>query len=375
MLERPSLRHALACLRRTTPLLNLTYPHDAWAHFDEVHRALAPWLQSAPGFRRHGASGYGGPWIENVWIDHFEQRATSARQQGRPLYTAFGPYIPLLIPFTDHWVRHGYKYPPGLVQTLLGTLRASVAYVTVNQNDEGLTGKDEIPMERIPNVLVLSAGGYGHVPVPLLKQTEALRRAPPIAQRALLISYVGSLDNAPADFRRRVSATAIATAAQHGFHYKVGRGLPARWSAMMPRLVERAVCYLSGYEEWRGVMAASRTSLCPRGFGRSSYHLAETIQMGRVPVYIYSDTAWLPYERLFRRSLGYVANLAELPALLISLRNTSNGELERRERMAARVRRTHYTLDGVMEQIARFLLTPKRADLHCRQLPISVRDA
>ena len=87
------------------------------------------------------------------------------------------------------------------------------------------------------------------------------------------------------------------------------------------------------------------------------------------------DTAWLPYERLFRRSLGYVANLAELPALLISLRNTSNGELERRERMAARVRRTHYTLDGVMEQIARFLLTPKRADLHCRQLPISVRDA
>ena len=69
-------------------------------------------------------------------------------------------------------------------------------------------------------------------------------------------------------------------------------------------------------------MSHSKLSLCPRGFGRSSYHLAETVQMGRVPVYVYdgADDHWVPYEKLFRRSLGYVTDVDSLGALLAQLR-------------------------------------------------------
>ena len=104
----PGLHAAAACLRRSTPWLrNLSYPADAWAHYDQLHTALKPWLQTAPGFRSHGAAGYSGPWIENVWISHFSSRAEAARAAGRPLASVFGPYVPILVPFTDQWVHGG----------------------------------------------------------------------------------------------------------------------------------------------------------------------------------------------------------------------------------------------------------------------------
>lgn len=380
--RRALLHHALACLRRTTASLNLTYPNpsDAWAHYDELRRVMAPWLQSANGFRRHGASGYSGPWIENVWISHFERLAERARARRRGLHTVFGPYVPLLLPFTDHWVRDGgpagYRYPIGFLTALRSVLRPRVPYIAVSQNDEGLTGKDELPMSSIPNVLVLSAGGYGHVPVPLLKQPEPPQPASAIRNRRLLVSYVGSLGNAPAALRARMKSTLADVSAELSFEYLVAQGLSARWSALMlPLVVERAVSYLAGKPSWRDVMANSRASLCPRGYGRSSYHLGETVQMGRVPVYVYSDTAWVPYERLFRRSVGYVSSIADLPLLLHRLFNVTHDELERRERRAAALRASHFTLPGVMLQISRFMLEPWDADLQCQRLPPSLRDA
>ena len=120
-------------------------------------------------------------------------------------------------------------------------------------------------------------------------------------------------------------------------------------------------------------MDRSRFNLCPRGYGRSSYHLAETIQMGRVPVYLYDDTAWIPYEKLFRRRIGYGTDVRGLPRLLRRLSRTSDSELAVRERAAAALRVSHFTLPGVMEQISRFMTAPETADLQCRKLPRTVR--
>ena len=48
------------------------------------------------------------------------------------------------------------------------------------------------------------------------------------------------------------------------------------------------------------IMKRSRLQLNPRGYGRTSYHLAETIQLGLLPVHIFSDVPWLPYPELLR---------------------------------------------------------------------------
>jgi len=44
----PDVASALRCLRRTTPGLELAYPADAEAHFDEIQRAMAR-FQQKPG--------------------------------------------------------------------------------------------------------------------------------------------------------------------------------------------------------------------------------------------------------------------------------------------------------------------------------------
>ena len=136
----------------------------------------------------------------------------------RAVSSIFGPYIPLLIPWTDRfvfrevWVRHSsakharklpssaharvvpqteggkYRYPPKMYEALRRVLRPSVPYITVNQNDEGMTGKCELLMSEIPNVLVLSAGGYGHVPIPLFIRPVDENRATPVAKRPYLVS-------------------------------------------------------------------------------------------------------------------------------------------------------------------------------------------
>ena len=79
-------------------------------------------------------------------------------------------------------------HPPKLFRALRRVLRADVPYITVNQNDEGMTGKCELLMQDIPNVLVLSAGGYGHVPIPLFIRPEPENHATPVAQRPYLVS-------------------------------------------------------------------------------------------------------------------------------------------------------------------------------------------
>ena len=60
---------------------HLSYPDDAEAHFEAIRKATKAFAQSAPGFRPHQWSGYGGPWIENAWIDHFEKK-WAARTSG-----------------------------------------------------------------------------------------------------------------------------------------------------------------------------------------------------------------------------------------------------------------------------------------------------
>ena len=199
----------LQCLMRSTPTLNLSYPADPEAHFLEIHKALRPYTQP-PQHRPHGdASGFHGPWIENEWITRSRQllrdaciTSTCLMPRRKRLRHLFGPFIPLLLTWVDSWVA-GFRYPPGFVDTLLRVLRPNVAYVTVSQNDEGLVGKCELPMARIPNVLVLSSGGYGHVPVPLYHRAET---PPPsllvLKRRGHFVSYVGSADHAPFGLRQ-----------------------------------------------------------------------------------------------------------------------------------------------------------------------------
>jgi hypothetical protein len=354
---------ATECLQRTTPALVLEYPEDAMDHYHEIQKAMLPWAQHQGGHHYHKGPNYNGPWIENYWISHFETTIwdeATKRNDGTTvepcLSDYFGPFIPLFVPWVDQWVNNGNLYPDGMIETLLSVLRPTVPYVTVSQSDLGMIGWGELDMESIPNVLVLSAGGYGHVPIPLLKQVEPLNHNLAVSDRSIDISYVGSLDHAPDNMRQQLHEHMLASfsskkkkkkSSSASFHYEHYYGT-----------------------DWRQVMRKSRFSLVPRGFGRTAYHLMETLQMGLIPVYVYmdDDIPWIPYAELFH-DLGYVSNVSSLSDLITGqLQTLSENEIRLRETHIETLRSSHFSYEGVLDQIGRFL-TGQTNDLRCQELP------
>ena len=81
----------------------------------------------------------------------------------------------------------------------------------------------------------------------------------------------------------------------------------------------------------------------------------------------------MPYANLFEQ-LGFVTDLPGLPALLARLHAMPAAEFEARERRAAELNASHFTVDGVLRQIGLFLRTPEASDLVCQQLPPTTRD-
>lgn len=163
----PDLTPALECLRKTKSVTVSQYPSDSFEHYSRIHQRLSTWTQQ-PNHRPHRAAGFDGPWIENRFISHFQPLIKSKDD----LIHHFGPYIPLFVPWTDHWLKSHYKYPRALVNEMKVLLRKDALYIVVSQNDDGFVGRcsEFQDLQETYHITVLSAGGWGHVPIPLLKQ-------------------------------------------------------------------------------------------------------------------------------------------------------------------------------------------------------------
>lgn len=120
------------------------FPHkDAEYHFEELKNKTAVFRQSPV----HDYTGYRGPWIENIFIQHF---------LNKPLQH-FRGLIPLFIPWVDTEIAHEYKVD-NMLDVLRPLIRPNVIYFALSQSDKGLSQIGE----HFPNILVFSAGGFGH---------------------------------------------------------------------------------------------------------------------------------------------------------------------------------------------------------------------
>ena len=259
--------------------------------------------------------------------------------------------------------------------------------------------------DEFPNVVVLSAGGYGHVPIPLVKQTEDIRRQStnnnttttiiiPIQNRTYFTSYVGSLTHAPNQMRQRLHqrlmdvdktmtassssspSNMMLTSISSHMTTSISQATNTNSTATATKASELHFYKYYYGNSWRDTMDNTKYSLCPRGFGRTSYHVMETLQMGYIPIQIYSDIPWLPYHELFKeKDIGYSISTNEASFYLRTLLSkTTNEELQRKEDLIRELRDSHFTIDGIMNQISKFMLGDPSSDLRCVPLPSSVRD-
>lgn len=357
-----NLSRALDCLRQTTPGLKLEYPQDADKHVREIQKAMQPWSRGFVGTYH----------VEDIWMTHFVKLwENHTKTKGTKLSDVFGPFIPIFTQWVDPWVnykgRKMMRYPKGFVEALEKVLRKEVPYITVSQNDEGIEGKRELLLERHPNILVLSAGGFGHVAVPLVRtmgQSYGLakkyfdrtlflqRKRGLMPERKYFISYVGSLVHAPHDMRKRMQDVVEKFAAEQNISDKV-------------------LFYKTDKGDWQDVMFNSRFTLVPRGYGRTSYHLVEAIQRGLIPIHVYTDMPWVPYPQLYDK-IGFKTTVEALPELLLKLRNMTDDEVNSLEQRVAWVAWNYFNSDAITSQIQGFMTGSSY--LECQRLPASPTD-
>lgn len=350
---------------------SLEYPLDAEQHYEEL---LDKTLKYRSNIKPHSYSGYSESWIENRFIDQFASLP----------FETFGGLIPLFVQWTDIHVHHITKvtkatktrFPMGnlpqntfvtLHQSILDVLRPTVLYVALSQDDQGLFQLSTLA----PNILSISGGGYGNIPIPLIK---------------------GTIDAQPIDDHIATTHTIArdnghnSTSSWNHFIGFYGNVRPAlARSRLLQSFAEvmkqnlkysnQKVLYHYMGKEWISKISSTMFNLAPRGFGRSSFRLAEIIQIGRIPVYLYDDVPWLPYEGtdISLNKFGYVAGPKDYQHIVKTLEVHSKNATEMTKRfLLVQEIRKHYTYEGVMEQLTSFFSDPfgsNGGQLRCSRLP------
>ena len=307
--------------------LSLRFPSDAMEHYSALLKATEKYRL----YPHHAFGGYRGPWIESLFIKHFI---------GRPL-ESFSGLFPIFVQWieNDHATRNLHN---PLFDDLRRLLRKDVIYVLVSQANQGIFQL----IDEFPNILMLSAGGFGHIPLPLIKGELSKTDLPQFF--SIDIGFFGDTT--------------------HGGRTEIFTELDKFTSDFIVRKGKSS--------RWIEDMGKTKFNLAPAGFGPTSFRLAEIIQLERVPVYIYNDRWWLPYEgtEIAADKIGYVGSVNDMNRLVQTLRSsTDRAILEKIE--LVRAARRYYTYEGLLEQMEMFFEDPLNMTgvggyLRCARVPL-----
>jgi hypothetical protein len=312
----------------------LVYPNDAEAHYNHLLKITKAFRENIP---PHRYAEYSGPWLENLWIEKFLLKPLSF----------FGGLIPIFVQWTDMHVsfmkkallKNGRQQWDDTVDFLATHLRKDVLYVMVSQDDEGLARLQTLR----PNILSLSAGGFGHIPLPLIK---------------------GSFQIPTTKLNSNVKNVDIGFYGNVKRRYKILAKFKKTFESVIDQRDNMTLVIHDRTILWRHHLLATTFNLVPRGFGRTSFRLAEILQAGRIPIYLYDDIAWLPYPRtaahLVDGNIGFAASALsdiQLHDLIMSIKRMDSASIVS---MTARCRSMayYYTYQGVLEQLELFFQEP-----------------
>jgi len=228
--------------------------------------------------------------IEGRWVDAFAFRDYTAAT----FQETFGNFIPLFVNWmglyklenfhsNDLVNKHvakfrGYKmrnYTEFIqaVNVIKNALNPKFAYFTVSNHDLGAFAAFDF-YRNTPNMLVFSAGGYGHVPIPLLSNSEIPYIPLDKNSTANMISFVGAMHKNRELFIRMYKS------ASRKFQ-----------STVTIHPIE------SSSTDFAPIHAGYRYVLAARGYGRTAYHLSESLLISRIPIFTFADEdiPWVPY--------------------------------------------------------------------------------
>jgi len=312
----------IPCLKRAWMMadksIDFKFPDDAEYHYEELINRTARFRQAPV----HEYAGYEGPWIENIWIKEY---------MNKPL-SFFNGFIPLFIQWIDTQILRGRHFGD-IHYELNQILRPNVLYLAISQGDVGLAGIGTSH----PNILVLSAGGFGHVPIPLIR--GEIKHAP-ISSNFTFKQDIAFFGEFRLYTRPDILAKVLHEAEILNMTYRQGRG-----------------------PTWETDMQETKFNLAPRGYGRSSFRFAESIQMGRIVAHIHDDIPWVAYHdtKFSVKEYGFLSGLTDpnntIENMVHQMKSLTDEQFTKKIDILTEARE-HFTYTGVLKQIEALMNDP-----------------
>ena len=241
-----------------------------------------------------------------------------------------------LIPI--HWTAvYNYKHKEGFgPNTPNGILREKLRnYLkSLNQNDKYfiVCTHDDAPIEELPSdTLVFAAGGNSKkidVPIPLICGPHKDLEDP---VRTIPISFVGSLTHPIRNYMA------------NELYNKPGVYINAsEWNPQVPK---------EKVDLFKQITERSIFSLCPRGYGATSYRLYESMQLGAIPIYV-SDKHLLPWnDEIDWNKFSFIIKSEEIKNILqITLGNKGSKILDMQNKVQ-KFYENYFTIQKTCENI------------------------
>lgn len=106
-----------------------------------------------------------------------------------------------------------------------------------------------------------------------------------------------------------------------------------------------------GYDEFRKTMGSSIFSLCPRGYGQTSFRICESLQVGSIPVYIY-DEPLIPFETEFDFSkIGILISEKDIDNIDEILSSKTEEDIQKYREFGSEIYKKYFEYDGCYESI------------------------
>lgn len=196
----------------------------------------------------------------------------------------FGPQKPFLQQELDKWIQD-HPNPNG--------------YFTIVQHDHG-------PELNLPQNTIVFGACMGHVPIPLIyedkNQTLIKKPKKKFNEKPIFCSFVGNITSNY--IQPNVRDTVINKFSSNPKFVMVNSGgwTPSVNENLQNLFIETTI--------------NSKFAFAPRGYGRGSFRFFECFLLGTIPIYIWNDVNWMPFQdKIDYNRLCIVLHVSELDNL------------------------------------------------------------
>lgn len=250
-----------------------------------------------------------GPYLEAYFLEKFLKEKNYKKRYLIPVF----------------WTTcYNYNKTEGL-QELIDSLDTSLEYFTVAQHDDAIR-------ERLPiNTICFNAGGNGGgVPIPLIC-SPIKEDIIPHMERDIFCSFVGSVTHHIRQYMIEILHT-------NNRYYLAGK----QWSSTISQ---------SDFNTFVEVTSRSIFSLCPRGYGKTSFRMYEAMQLGAIPVFIY-DEKWMPFEdEIDWNEFSVLVHASQLHNIDAILSSYDNDRIKNMQNNLSRYWKENFTMESTFEKI------------------------